>query len=460
MKEHNEEMTVDSGSLEQDAVHGTTPRSDEIYTAEERVPVARDEKSVADDADGYKFLKPTKKRHSNMEAESSPDLQSDDLSEELVFSAKESSDGTHHHHHHHSDGSSDGTHHHHHHHHHHRHRRRRMKKWKKVLLIVVSSLLALVIALGGVFLILRNLGRNELFDSDLNIVVPEKVAEVQDDGDYIVYDGHTYRYNTDITSMLFLGIDKRSMDDENEMGTGGQADVAVVIALNMKDHKISMIAVPRDTITEVAMFTPSGHYNGMKDMQVCLAYAYGDGKETSCENMVSSVRKIFYNIPIKTYFALDLDGIAAVNDSVGGVDVVSPETIEYFIEGEQYHLMGKDAENFVRLRDKSSIDSSLKRLERQKVYARGFMAKMMSSIKKDVTSAVRVFNESAPYSCTNMTAAKVSYLASEVALGGSMATDMMTVPGTMSYENELARYDIAEKEFFEQFLSVYYERVS
>ena len=88
------------------------------------------------------------------------------------------------------------------------------------------------------------------------------------------------------------------------------------------------------------------------------------------------------------------------------------------------------------------------------------MAKMMSSIKKDVTSAVRVFNESAPYSCTNMTAAKVSYLASEVALGGSMATDMMTVPGTMSYENELARYDIAEKEFFEQFLSVYYERVS
>ena len=164
MKEHNEEMTVDSGSLEQDAVHGTTPRSDEIYTAEERVPVARDEKSVADDADGYKFLKPTKKRHSNMEAESSPDLQSDDLSEELVFSAKESSDGTHHHHHHH---------------HHHRHRRRRMKKWKKVLLIVVSSLLALVIALGGVFLILRNLGRNELFDSDLNIVVPEKVAEVQ-----------------------------------------------------------------------------------------------------------------------------------------------------------------------------------------------------------------------------------------------------------------------------------------
>ena len=136
MKEHNEEMTVDSGSLEQDAVHGTTLRSDEIYTAEERVPVARDEKSVADDADGYKFLKPTKKRHSNMEAESSPDLQSDDLSEELVFSAKESSDGTHHHHHHH---------------HHHRHRRRRMKKWKKVLLIVVSSLLALVIALGGVF---------------------------------------------------------------------------------------------------------------------------------------------------------------------------------------------------------------------------------------------------------------------------------------------------------------------
>lgn len=71
---------------------------------------------------------------------------------------------------------------------------------------------------------------------------------------------------------------------------------------------------------------------GTEKQQICLSYSYGDGKESSCENTVNSVQRLFYNIPINTYFSLDLDGISALNDSVGGVDVVSPETIGEFVE--------------------------------------------------------------------------------------------------------------------------------
>ena len=103
----------------------------------------------------------------------------------------------------------------------------------------------------------------------------------------------------------------------------------------------------------------------------------------------------------------------------------------------------------------------MKRLDRQKVYARSFLSTMTSSIKKDITKAVSVYNETAPYSCTNLNAAKVTYLASEFVAGKGMSSQISSVPGKISLDEStgLARYDIDEEKFFELFLSVYYEKV-
>lgn len=361
---------------------------------------------------------------------------------------------------HHSSGinHSSGGHSHHHHHHHRRRRRKKMKTWKKVLIIVLSSILALVIAALCIFQVLWIRGRNAFFDATPEIrYVPETVqAEVQEDGAYIVYKGSTYKYNDKVTSILFMGVDKRSIEGENDQGTGGQADSIVLIAMDVKSDKLTLIPVPRDTVTEVQLYTPGGVYNGVKEMQVCMAYAYGDGEEKSCENTVRAVRRIFYNIPVNTYYALDLDGIAEVNDSVGGVDVRSPETIGPFTEGEEYHLEGKLAENFVRLRDKTSVESSMKRLDRQKIYAKSFLSTMSKKIKSNIFSAVSIFNESSPYSCSNLDASRVTYLSTEFS---GMSYDIKDVPGQLTYDNKYARYNIDDEKFFELFLSVYYEKM-
>ena len=328
------------------------------------------------------------------------------------------------------------------------------------MLIILCVILAITLILTTVAVVLVMKGRSELFDVELDIAQP-KIADVlvQDSGDYITYKGRTYKYNCDVTNILFMGVDKRNIDGLSDTGTGGQADVIVMIAINVKDHKMTMIALPRDTMAEVKRYTPNGTYNGISTMQVCLAYAFGNGRETSCENTVESVRNVFYNIPVKTYYALDLDGIAAMNDAVGGVDVTSPETIDEFVEGENYHLEGRASERFVRSRDKSKLDSSMQRLERQRIYAKSFLTKMQSSLKNNPTSALTLFNDSSPYSCTSLTAAKVTYLARELMFGGSMKTDIITVAGNMTYNGELAEYVIDENAFFEQFLSVYYEKV-
>ena len=336
-----------------------------------------------------------------------------------------------------------------------------MKTWKKVLLAIACTFMALVLLTVGTTLFLIFKGKNELLISDIQISSPDGInATVQEDGEYIVYNGVTYKYNKDVTTLLFMGIDKRDINGQNEQGTGGQADVIVMMALDLKNRKLTMVNVPRDTMTDVAIYSASGYYTGMKKQQICLSYAYGDGKKTSCNNTMASVRRIFYNIPVSTYYSLDLDGIAAMNDAVGGVDVVSPETIEMFKEGQQYHLQGEQSERFVRARVHDRAEANMLRMQRQQVYARSFMNTVMSGVRKNPSVAVDLFNESAPYSCTNLNAAKVMYLAQDIVLHGSLSAEIVTVPGkTTLNANEQAEFNISEKEFYEQFLSVYYEKM-
>ena len=340
-------------------------------------------------------------------------------------------------------------------------RKKRKKTWKKVLLAIACTFMALVLLTVGTALFLIFKGKSDLLTDDIQISSPKEIqATVQEGGQYIVYNGVTYKYNENVTTLLFMGTDKRDLNDQNEQGTGGQADVIEMMALDLKNRKLTMVNVPRDTMTDVAIYSASGYYTGMKKQQICLSYAYGDGKKTSCNNTMASVRRIFYNIPVSTYYSLDLDGIAAMNDAVGGVDVVSPETINKFKEGQQYHLQGGDAESFVRDRVHDRADANMLRMQRQQVYARSFMNTVMSGVRKNPSVAVDLFNESAPYSCTNLNAAKVMYLAQDIVLHGSLSAEIVTVPGkTTLNANEQAEFNISEKEFYEQFLSVYYEKM-
>ena len=309
-------------------------------------------------------------------------------------------------------------------------KRKKMKTWKKFLIGFVCGILAIILIF------------------------------VDDGGRYVHYNGHTYRLNESVTNLLFMGVDKRDLGDVSDYGTQGQADVIVMMAYDTKHKKITMINVPRDLMTDVPIYTADGVYSTTKKQQICLAYAYGDGKDKSCDNVKTVVERLFYNMPVKTYFALDMDGIVAVNDSVGGVDVVSPETIETFVKGQSYHLMGRQSERFVRARTHDNAQANLLRNERQKVYATSFMSGMLKATKKNLSVPVDVFNASAPYSATNLSASRISFLAKEVTLGGNPKTDIKSIAGDTKLNGKYAEFTLKEKEFYELFLSVYYDMVN
>lgn len=384
----------------------------------ERTPVDNNGKSVKDDFEDYIFMKSHKKRRSHSS-------------------------------HSHSGHSS-----------HRRKRRKKMKTWKKVLLIILCSILAIILILTATFGILIFKGSQELHSDEYNIIAPDiEEVEVQDDGDYIIYKGKKYELNKNITNILFMGVDNRDMSETDVYGTGGQADFIALAAVDTSTGEISFINITRDTMTDVALYSEGGSYIGMEEMQLCLAYAYGDGKKTSCENTVNSVESLFYNIPINSYFSLDLDGIAPINDSIGGVDVVSPETIYTFSEGETYHLEGDLTEDFVRKRNKQSVDANLKRNERQKVYLEAFMDKCIELTKQDITTPITLYNASAPYSCTNLNPSKICYLAESVVMSSGLSVDMMSVPGEVKAGEKFAEFYVDEEKFYEMFLDVFYKEI-
>ena len=404
-----------------------------VVSDDEKIPVEHNERTVKDDLDDYIYLKSS--RHKKKKRKSNSYDSYDNTT--IVASDRESSS---------------------HHHKKHRSSRKKMKVWKKILISVLCTLLGVVILFVGTIAALWYKGSKEITEGDYIITAPEGVS-VQNQGEYVVYNGKTYKYNDKMTSILFMGIDKNELEGTSVIGTGGQADVNVLMAMDTSTGKITLINISRDTMTDIAEYSAGGTYVGMANEQLCLAYAFGDGREMSCENQVTAVKNLFYNIPIKSYFSLDLDGIVALNDCVGGVDVVSPETIGEFTEGESYHLEGKTAENFVRTRSHSTADANSYRMQRQQVYLQSLVNKVIAMTKEDISVPLDLFDTASQYSCTNINASKVCYLASMVVSSPNLSYEMLSVPGQAKMGEKYAEFYVNEDEFYEMFLSIYYTPV-
>ena len=338
------------------------------------------------------------------------------------------------------------------------HRSKRKKIIKKVLLIVGIILLLAAIITAGSIAVLYHTGKNEMKPDKVKIEAPKNVETV-DDGRYIYYKNGKYKYKDDIINMMFLGIDRNNGLGTDGIGANGQADVIAIAAIDSAKSKVTIINVPRDIITDVKVFSSSGGYSGTEKMQIALSFAYGDGGDTSCVNTMSAVRSLFYNVPISSYFALKMEGVPELNDSIGGVDVTSPETISIFEKGQKYHLDGEDALLFVQRRDMESVNANLKRNERQKVYLNSFISKFINQTKSDIGVPINVFNASKPYSFTNLNANRITYLATEFILNKKMAIKMKSVPVTVEKQGNNAANYVKEDEFYELFLDVFYEKV-
>lgn len=207
----------------------------------------------------------------------------------------------------------------------------------------------------------------------------------QEDG--ITYKGKTYTYNDHLSNFLFMGIDTRGEVENQETDNTGQADAIFLVSMDRVTEQIHVISIPRDTITEIEVFTVGGKSLGKMENHINLQFAQGDGKRESCELMEDAVSDLFGGIHIQSYCAVNMDAIPVMTEIAGNVEVTVPdnslaEVNPEFTEGAEVVLTKDNVEQFVRYRDIDQTQSALVRQNRQKSFLQAYMKKPRKSIRK------------------------------------------------------------------------------
>ncbi|MDI9241573.1 LCP family protein [Fusibacillus kribbianus] len=349
--------------------------------------------------------------------------------------------------------------------------KRQQKKKKKikpfqVFVIFLCVLLFLLAAVVAAFFVLRSRGEKLLRETreEETITAPEE-AEVEEAGKVIIYKGEKYCYNEDIVSILCMGIDKSIRDTGlDNIGENGQADALFLAVLNTKTGQLSFVNISRDSMVDVNKYNVEGKYLGVENMQICLSYAYGDGKEKSCENTVASVSRLLYGMPVNAYAAIDYSGISVLNDAVGGVTVEVLEDLtgqdSELQVGKTVTLSGEQAHTYVRSRDTELLDSNNMRMARQKQYLMSFLGTTISKTKSDLTVPVALYQAASEYMVTDISVSEVTYLASLVLQGGFSEGNMYSVPGEVVKGEKYAEFIPDEEGLYELILDVFYEKVN
>lgn len=339
----------------------------------------------------------------------------------------------------------------------------------RILITVFAVLLAFLIVGTGTLLIMRGRGKamlqNTVAEETVNII--EKIPMATTEGSVIGYKEEHYHYNENLLNIMLLGIDRSSFNDSGTFSAGdsGQADFVLLASIDKKSGELKLLSVSRDTMVDVDVYGSDAQYLSTDEMQLCLAYAYSDGFEGSCENTARSLSRLLYGMPVHAYAALDMDGLTAMTDAVGGVEVTSLETIgDAFKEGQSVLLTGKNVQTYIRTRKLPNMDaetaanSNNRRMERQKQFMTCFAAKLIQMAKKDVTVPMKLYGAMEPYMVTDLGPASVSYLISLMLSNGVAMEDFMRVPGESVMGETYAEFHPDEEALFELLLKEYYTK--
>lgn len=234
-----------------------------------------------------------------------------------------------------------------------RKKQRKNAKKRKILVTVMIALVSILIV--GAVVVWGRISKAENAIHQEVETVNLRDKEIEDDGSF---------------SVLLLGIDNGAYGREGEVG---RSDSMLLVTVNPKQKKTTMISIPRDTYTEIIGYGTFDKIN----------HAYAFGKE---QFSINSVQNLF-NIPIDYYVTVDMHGLMGLVDAVDGIDITPALTFTYegesFTEGVTRHVDGEAALRYARMRyDDPEGDTG--RQKRQQYVIQKIVEKLLtlSSISK------------------------------------------------------------------------------
>ena len=285
--------------------------------------------------------------------------------------------------------------------HHHRKSRQQRKKQKMLILGLAAAVVFVGLAAAVVV--------NKLKEQKNYHVTGANSVDVGAGYRYPEYNGKKYQYNNRVTTLLYAGLD--SFDELKQTATYGdkaRADSIMLIVLDEASKKMSVVAINRDTMTEVHRFSRNGGDLSTYVTHLGYAYANGDGGIASCENLKTAVSTLFNNLPIDGYMVSNQTSIVMINDLVGGVTVTVPNNdlaTQYpeLTEGNIVTLDESNVRAYVQQRDTAVDFSNEGRIERQKSFVLSFMDEFGTLVKENSTQVWDELEECSNWMQTDIT---------------------------------------------------------
>ena len=275
------------------------------------------------------------------------------------------------------------------------------------------------------------------------------------------YDGTAYAKREDLETVLLLGVDKFEGETPEGYLNNQQADFLLLLVMDKQHETCTPIQLNRDTMTQIQILGVTGEPAGTFTGQLALAHTYGSGEEDSCENTVLAVEKLLYSVGIDHYVSLTMDGVALLNDLVGGVPV---EVLDDFsgiddslVQGETVTLQGQHALTYVRSRGGLEDSSNLHRMERQRQYLAALQQQLKAAVQQEDGFTLDALLQLNEYMVSDCTVDQLSELGNSLA--AYQVSDILTTPGDAREGEEFMEFTVDEDALQQLVMDVFYEPV-
>lgn len=315
----------------------------------------------------------------------------------------------------------------------------------------------LLAVLGIVCILLVGLVVFTMFQDKKKVEKTITSSGTSSESNFITYKGVKYKKNSDIKTMLFIGVDKAAKADlHNSPGENGQSDSLNLLIMNQDTNKAQILQISRECMVEIDIYGEDGEKLMATEGQIALQYAYGDGEEKSCRLTSEKVSGLLFGTSINSYLSLTLEGMVVATDAIGGVTLTVPEDYTAidpaFEQGKTITLNGELAEKYVRTRDIEVLDSNNQRMERQAHFMNALIREMQEI--GGTMKYAEIYQKLEPYMVSNMTADELKEI-SEYEIN----TEMQRVPGEIIEKDGHAQYIVDNGQLQELIIKLFYKQV-
>jgi len=271
----------------------------------------------------------------------------------------------------------------------------------------------------------------------------------------ITYMGDKYEVNTNLDTILFLGIDTSDQTREGVgIVEGGRSDVIILFVLDDAKKTITPIQINRDTMVDVDIYDNEGNFLSTGVEQLTMQYSYGDSPKKASNLTRQKVSDLFGRKRINGVISLTMEGIEPIVNSIGGVIMqLSEDETEFdptYTKDAVIKLDGKKALDFLHRRDVKKRGSNIDRMNRQTE----FMLALFKNIQESGAAVIETIeNAAGEHLYEDASADSLNHL-TEYDFSG----EVLNLPGTNIEGLLHDEFNVDEEELNKFILNIFYTK--